>query len=247
MDLEPLLATLSIELPGVERQIMARYIPQAVSALRDLGLATQWSHDMAGMADLQAVHRDSWPVMVPILAPARQDPETLADGAFWLACRAPEGAVVACVGCRTRLVRRDLAAGLEDLSFIYDQPEGAPDEIVTDAPSARTLRGFITYCGGLWIDPDWRRHGITEILTPLAYAVAYATGPMDYVISVVNPGIIQKIAYPRYRFNSYEMGVRWTNPAWGDALMALTWMNRIQVRETLSGLLLTNEDRRLRM
>jgi hypothetical protein len=147
-----------------------------------------------------------------------------------IVCRNHLGEIVAIQG--ERLFRaggrtlKDLVDGGElfDSDLSDDQAEIGRCEIT--APGASIIRGNISYCGGLWVHPDYRSLRLASILPRLTRAWAVAHWNADYSIGFLKPDVAATDLGRRYGYPRAEAAFRFYSRSVLDYDGVILWMTR---------------------
>jgi hypothetical protein len=156
------------------RDLLARYFLEADERARAIGVTLRLRHDFERLVAVNQRHRETWPELTPVFKP--QYNRLAADNAFWIEGVDEDGDTVVTNAARLYdLGARSLADELTSLRVFFDDP--APhlaigDSVEVTAPSPLRITGRVVYAGGLWVRPDYRRHGFAKILPRLTRSCA---------------------------------------------------------------------------
>jgi hypothetical protein len=156
------------------RELLGRYADCANEMAADLGLTLRLSTDFPRFVALNAQHRDSWGALSPIFDPANAD-LSLGNAFFIEAVDELGDTVMTSAGRLYDHGDRSIAEDLCALRVYYDDPAphiAAGARVEVTAPSAEYICGRVMFSGGVWVRPDYRRHGLTKIVPRLTRAVA---------------------------------------------------------------------------
>lgn len=163
-----------IDITHGPRDLLARYFLEADRRARAIGVSLRLRYDFARMAAVNRRQRESWPELTPVFKPQynQLDP----DNAFWIEGIDKFGDTVVTNAARLYdLGDRSLTEELTSLRVFFDDP--APhvargDSVAVTAPSPSRITGRVVYAGGLWVRPDYRRHGFAKLLPRLTRSCA---------------------------------------------------------------------------
>jgi len=152
--------------------LLGRFFGTVDCGAAEIGLRFRLRGDFAGLAELNRENRDSWTPLTPLFDPAHSD--LSADAAFWLEGVDERGDTV--VTHATRLFdasQRSLADEIAALGAVCEAA-GARDEAAWRAALPAALAsGRLMFSGGVWVRPDWRRFGLTKIISRVCAAAAH--------------------------------------------------------------------------
>jgi GNAT superfamily N-acetyltransferase len=156
------------------RDLLARYFFEADKRARAAGVKLRLRHDFDHLVGVNRRHRDSWPELTPVFKPRYNRLD--ADNAFWIEGVDARGETVVTNAARLYdLGTRSLAEELTSLRIFFDDPAphlSAGESVEVTAPSPFRITGRVVYAGGLWVRPDYRRHGFARLLPRLTRSYA---------------------------------------------------------------------------
>jgi GNAT superfamily N-acetyltransferase len=150
---------------------------------------------------LLAVNEAARPFACPRLVPwydHRSEPISGAEG-FWIALKAGEDAI-GTVACRLRQVKGSLHERLCDLTFLFPDAARRHAWGQVNSPDLRLISGQMMLPGAMWIHPDWRKRGLSQLLFAAAMVVGYVRWKPDHVIGLVEPAKENAIGFDSYGF-----------------------------------------------
>jgi hypothetical protein len=160
-------------------------------------------------------HFDTWGRLIPLLD--GRHARFAEKDVVCIVCRDGRGEIVAIQGERLfRAGQRTLADLVESGEFFdsdHVDPQAEFGRCEITAPGAKIVSGRISYCGGLWVHPDYRSLRLASILPRLTRAWAVAHWNADYSIGFLKPdvaatGLGKRYGYPRFEtaFRLYSRG-----------------------------------------
>jgi hypothetical protein len=207
--------------------LLSRYFLIADQAARDCGVRLRLRSDFDALLELNRENRDSWPPLLPICDPAHSNLRI--DSAFWLEGVDDRGETVVTHFARFfDFAGTNLIDEMRSLRVQYEDPRPhlkAGEAFLVDAPPASVVRGHTMYGGGVWVRPEWRRHGLTKIVPRISRAYAYTRWDTAFTWGFVEPkthafGLSR--AYGPYQVHE---GVTLRTPVRGDLPLVLLWMD----------------------
>lgn len=155
--------------------LLSRYFTTADAQAREIGLRFRLRGDFDALVELNRENRATWPALPPICDPAHSNLRI--DSAFWLEGLDERGDTVVTHAARLfDLTGRSLADEIRSLRVFYETPEphvAAGESIFIESPMASGITGRTMFAGGVWVRPDWRRFGLTRIISRVCSAYAY--------------------------------------------------------------------------
>lgn len=154
--------------------LLARYFLEADQRARAIGVTLRLRHDFERLVAVNQRQRETWPELTPVFKP--QYNRLGRDNAFWIEGVDEFGETVVTNAARLYdLGDRTLAEELTSLRIFFDDPAPhieAGDSVEVTAPSPFRITGRVVYAGGLWVRPDYRRHGFAKIMPRLTRSCA---------------------------------------------------------------------------
>jgi len=205
-------------------EILGRFFLAVDTLIRERGLLASFA-PAEKFVETNEAHFDTWGPLIPLLD-ARHASFSARD-VICVVCRNDRGDIVAIQGERLfRAGRRTLADLVDSGKFFdsdLDDPLAEFGRCEITAPGAKIVKGRISYCGGLWVHPDYRSLRLAAILTRLTRAWAVAHWNAQYSIGFLKPNVAatdlgRRYGYPRFesafRFYSrgelaYDGGILW--------------------------------------
>jgi GNAT superfamily N-acetyltransferase len=165
------------------------FLELAAAQASEAGISLNRRHDMATLAAVNRANRDSWPPLIPMFDTAHSalTPET----ALWVDASNERGETVGTYAARFfSWPHSNLAEEARSLRIFYADPashlaRGEFIEFADDVPSA-LITGRTVATGALWIRPDYRRLGLTKILSRTCKAYAFELWKPSHFWSIAN-------------------------------------------------------------
>ena len=174
---------------GADASLTQRFLELAAAQAEKAGISLKRRHDMATLAAVNRANRDSWPPLIPMFdaAQSRLTPET----ALWVDASNERGETVGTYAARFfSWPHSTLAEEAHSLRIFYADPaphlaRGEFIEFADDVPST-VITGRTAATGALWIRPDYRRLGLTKILSRACKAYAFERWKPSHFWSIAN-------------------------------------------------------------
>lgn len=207
--------------------LLARHFLMADAAARDWGLRLRLRGDFDALKALNHEHSDTWPPLSPIFDPAHSNLRI--DSAFWLEGIDDRGDTVVTESARFfDLKTTDAVDEIRSLRLFFAHPEphiAAGECVDIDAPAASVVRGRTMHGGSIWVRPDWRRNGLTRIISRVCAAYALTRWNTDFTWGFVEPrmhaaGLSQAYG-PHEAADGLTVRLVWRN----NLRLVLVWMS----------------------
>jgi len=219
-----------------DQQIIQSCFDAMLAALMDLGLAPTFSTDMAGWAEMMRQAPNSSGVVNPTFDPAES--ELSADNAFWIKlAQVSDGAAIACIANRL-FVTDDYVDLIRTQRLWYShRPRRLLDLAVpADMP---LIAGRVGTHGGLWIQPEWRKHGLSGYLTRLARCASLRHFDVDWHCGLVHGVLADKglpiTAVTGYGYPRMVLAIDGWNPLTNQSdRFYLPWISRAEILDQLA-------------
>jgi hypothetical protein len=208
-------------------EILGRFFLNVDTLIRSRGLLASFA-PARQFVETNEANFETWGRLIPLLDGrharfAEQD-------VMCIVCRNHLGDIVAIQG--ERLFRaggrtlKDLVDGGElfDSDLSDDRAEIGRCEIT--APGASIISGNISYCGGLWVHPDYRSLRLASILPRLTRAWAVAHWNADYSIGFLKPDVATTDLGRRYGYPRAEAAFRFYSRGALDYDGVILWMTQ---------------------
>lgn len=170
-------------------ELLGRHFTMADAAAREWGLRLRLRSDFDVLMELNRENRDSWPPLAPIFDPAHSILRI--DSAFWLEGIDDRGETVVTESARFFDFKNTTAIDeIRSLRLFYADPVphiAAGEGIDIDAPAATVVRGRTMHGGSIWVRPDWRRSGLTRIISRVCAAYALTRWNTAFTWGFVEP------------------------------------------------------------
>jgi GNAT superfamily N-acetyltransferase len=153
-----------------------RFLQLAAGQAGEAGIALRRRHDMEALAAINRANRESWPPLIPLFDAAES--AVTPDTALWVDATNDQGETIGTYAARFfHWPHSTLAEEARSLRIFYADPaphlaRGEYIDLPDDVPGA-VITGRTAATGALWIRPDYRRLGLTKILSRACMAYAF--------------------------------------------------------------------------
>jgi hypothetical protein len=207
-------------------ELLGRYFVMADALGRDWGLRFRLRSDFDALMALNREHGDAWPPLPPICDPRHSNLRI--DSAFWLEALDDSGDTVATEFARFfEFKNTNLVEEIRSLRVYYEDPEphvAAGERVEIDAPAASVVRGRTMYGGAIWVRPDWRRNGLTRIISHICAAYAHTRWNTAFTWGFMEPRMHAGGLSRAYGPHEVAEGLLVRMPFRGDLPTVLLWM-----------------------
>ena len=207
--------------------LLSRHFRMADAAARDWGLRLRLRSDFDELIELNRENRDSWPPLSPAFDPAHSNLRI--DSAFWLEAIDHRGETVVTEIARLfDFKNTNLVEELRSLRIYYENPAphlAAGERVEIDAPPATAVRGRTMHGGAIWVRPDWRRNGLTRIISRVCAAYALTRWDTAFTWGLVEPRLHAGGLSQAYGPHAVAEGVMLHLAFRGDLPAVLIWMS----------------------
>lgn len=173
-------------------------------------------------------HFNTWGRLIPLLdgRHARFSEQDV----ICVVCRNRRGEIVAIQGERLFRAGTRMLSELVESGEFFDSdladPKAEIGRCEITAPGASMINGHISYCGGLWVHPDYRSLRLASILPRLTRAWAVAHWDADYSIGFLKPDIAATDLGKRYGYPRSEAAFRFYSRGELDYDGVILWMTK---------------------
>lgn len=208
------------------RELLGRHFVMADAAAREWGLRLRLRSDFDALMEVNRENRDSWPPLPPICDPRHSNLRI--DSAFWLEGIDDRGETVATEFARFfDFTNTNLVEEIRSLRVYYEHPEphlAAGECVEIDAPAAKAVRGRTMYGGAIWVRPDWRRQGLTRLISHVCAAYALTRWNTEFTWGFMEPRMHARGLSRAYGPHDAADGLLVRLPFRGDLPTVLLWM-----------------------
>jgi len=209
-------------------ELLAQHFVMADAKARDWGVRLRLRSDFNALIELNRENRESWPPLSPAFDPVHSNLRI--DSAFWLEGIDNRGdTVITEIARLFDFKNTDVVEELRALRIYYENPEphlAAGERVEIDAPAARVVRGRTMHGGAIWVRPDWRRNGLTRIISRVCAAYALTRWDTAFTWGLVEPRLHAGGLSQAYGPHQVAEGVMLRLPFRGDLPAVLIWMSR---------------------
>ena len=101
-----------------------------------------------------------------------------------------------------------------------------PCQVTREAGSAlRSINGTVFWGGSLWIHPDYRHHRLSPIVGRLGRAFAVSRWPVDWIMCLVMPVIVDRGIAAGYGYRHMTSGITFPASPYGDLELYLVYLS----------------------
>jgi hypothetical protein len=238
----PLLSQITVEHGPSE--LLGEFFFRADEEVRRRGITLSLG-TFEQLVEVNKSNRSTWLPLNPTFDPAHCNLGP--DNAFCILGRNVDGDVVATQACRVwDMGEKSFSELCASMRFFYDDPDRSrtPEECCrTTFESARSIVGRIAFAGAVWYRRDYRGLETQRFLARIARAYAYTRWDTDYSTGTVSEKVMRTTRMAEMAGHKHvEWAVDWVNnPVFGSMRFAFVWMNKPEMLDDLSQILVSLE------
>jgi hypothetical protein len=206
--------------------LLARFVLEGDNAVRRMGIRLRVRHDFDDLLYInqQQVKQGSWFRLVSMFDPNYTDLNP--ENSYWLSGENERGEIVLTWAARMYYWP---SSTLEDNIGMFlcdkrDRPH--PCQLTPDAARVmRCIRGVVFWGGSLWIHPDHRHQRLSPLVGRLGRAFAVSRWPVDWIMCLVMPIIVEKGIAAGYGYRHMTNGILFPKSAYGDLEVFLVYLS----------------------
>lgn len=195
----------AIRIKTEPRGDFARFFLRAEQILFEEGISVQ-SVDPMTLVEVNEANRDSWPPLFGAMD-CRKQPITAGDMNVLVGFDRERRAVATTAIRRLDYSRTNAFDELTSLRLIFgDKAEEmrAFAELELTAPSAVRINGALTFHGGVWVHPLYRKRGFTRIMPKLNRYFTLAQRNQDFEFSMASAALLKPHVARSYSVEASE-------------------------------------------
>lgn len=207
-------------------RLLSRFVLEGDKAVREHGIRLRLRYDFDDLAyvNKQKVAQGSWFRLVNMFDPQYTD--LTPEDSFWLSGENEHGEVILTWAAR---VYNWTNTTLEDQVGLFlcdkkDKPRNCT--LTPDAAQVlRSISGVVFWGGSLWIHPEYRHQRLSPLVGRLGRAFAVSRWPVDWVMCLVMPIIVEKGIAAGYGYRHMTPGITFPKSAYGDLDLFLVYLS----------------------
>lgn len=206
--------------------LLSRFVLQGDRAVRQMGIRLRVRHDFDELVyvNKQQVARGNWFPLVNMFNP--NETSLRPDNSFWLSGENEAGEIMLTWAAR---VFDWPDSTLEDnigMLFCDKQDHPYPCRVSpAAAPALRSISGTVFWGGSLWIHPEYRHHRLSPVCGRLGRAFAVSRWPLDWIMCLVMPVIVEKGVADGYGYRHIARGIVYPGSPLGDLEFSLVYLS----------------------
>lgn len=206
--------------------LLSRFVLQGDRAVRQMGIRLRIRHDFDELlyVNKQRVAQGNWFRLVNMFDPNYAD--LTPEDSFWLSGENEDGEVILTWAARVFYWPETT---LEDKVGMFlcdriDRPVAC--ELTPEASRVlRSISGTVFWGGSLWIHPDYRHHKLSPVVGRLGRAFAVSRWPLDWVMCLVMPVIVNTGIAAGYGYRHMTPGILFPKSSYGDLELFLVYLS----------------------
>ena len=206
--------------------LLSRFVLTGDRAVRDLGIRLRLRHDFDDLLYInkEQVDRGSWFPLVNMFDPNYTDLSP--QDSFWLSGENEDGEIILTWAARVFYWPDSTLADNVGL-FLCDKKDRPRACNLTPQASQvlQSIGGTVFWGGSLWIHPDYRHHRLSPLVGRLGRAFAVSRWPIDWVMCLVMPVIVERGIAAGYGYRHMTPGIMFPNSVYGDLELFLVYLS----------------------
>lgn len=206
--------------------LLARFVREGDKVVRDMGIRLRVRHDFDDLVyvNRRQVAKGNWFRMVNMFDPNQTN--LTPQNSFWLSGESDDGEVVLTWAARVFDWPDSTLDDHIGMLFCDKQDRPYPCRVAPEAvPALRSISGVVFWGGSLWIHPDYRHHRLSRVAGRLGRAFAVSSWPLDWVMCLVMPAIVESGVAAGYGYRHIARGIVYPDSPLGDLEFSLVYLS----------------------
>src|SRR5580704_8752484 len=217
--------------------LLSRFVLEGDKFARDCGIRLRVRNDFDELVDLnrRETATGNWFPMVDMFNP--EYAELVPENSYWISGENQYGDIVLtgafkiCFWPNTTLE--------DEARMLFSGRHGHPQTFRITAPAAKLITGVVVWGGSLWIHPSHRRRHLSHVVGRLGRALAVARWPVDWMICVVMPKLVESGAAFGYGYKHLSPGLSFPDTPLGDLELTLAYLSAEEAYDDFASFLAT--------
>jgi hypothetical protein len=206
--------------------LLSRFVLEGDKAVRQMGIRLRLRHDFDDLAYVkrQLAEQGIWCPLVNMFNPDYTDLSP--ENSFWLSGENESGEIVLTWAARVYYWPDSTLKDNVGLFFCGKKDQPHPCSVTANAANALSSIGGVVFWGGaLWIHPDYRHRQLSPLVGRLGRAFAVSRWPVDWIMCLVMPIIVEKGIAAGYGYRHMTPGVFFPGSPLGDLELFLVYLS----------------------
>jgi hypothetical protein len=215
-------------------EVIGEFFLRAAQRGQEVGVTFRVRSDMRELLALNERERKHWFPLSPIFNANYHDLHP--GNSYWIEGRNAAGEpVVAQAGRIFQWDGTNAAEEFRSMRIFYGNPAvHAPGAAcAVTAPSASSITGRVTFSGGTWFRPDYRRLGLSTLLPRISRSYAFTRFNSDFTLGNVEQHQVENGLAARYGYSRIEKAVDIRFPH-TEYKTVMVWMPREELIEDIA-------------
>ena len=194
--------------------LLSRFVLAGDKCVRDAGIRLRLRHDFDELVYInkQATQNGTWFPLINMFNPLHTD--LTPEDSYWLSGERDNGDIV--MTWAARVYHWPETSFKEEASQLFCTRDGRRQPAVVTAPDAADITGVVFWGGSFWIHPDFRHLGLSPLLGRLGRCFAVSRWPLDWIMCLVSPALVQKGVADGYGYRHLSPSVFFPGSPLGD-------------------------------
>ena len=209
--------------------LLARFVLEGDKFVRQMGVRLRVRHDFGELvyANKRQVAQGTWFPLIDLFNPNCTD--LVPENSFWLSGENDDGEIV--LTWAARVYYWPDTSLREQAHLLFAGQAGQPAACRVTAPAASQISGVVFWGGSLWIHPDYRHRRLSRLAGRLGRAFAVSRWPLDWVITLVTPKIVESGVADGYGYRHLSHSVFYPGSPLGDLELVLVYLSATEAYE----------------
>jgi hypothetical protein len=206
--------------------LLARFVLEGDKAVRQMGIRLRLRHDFDDLLYInrQQVKQGSWFRLVNMFDTDYTDLSP--ENSYWLSGENEAGEIVLTWAARVFYWPESTLEDHVGLFFCGKKDRPHPCRVTAGATQAlRSISGVVFWGGSLWIHPDYRHRQLSPLVGRLGRAFAVSRWPVDWIMCLVQPIIVEKGIAAGYGYRHMTPGIMFPESPFGDLEVFLIYLS----------------------
>jgi hypothetical protein len=206
--------------------LIARFVLRGDQAVRETGIRLRLRHDFDDLVYINRaqVARKSWVPLVNMFNPDYT--ELSPANSFWLCGENDSGEVV--LTWAARVYNWPDSTLADNVGVFFCGKKDRPHTCYLSPDAERVMRsigGGVFWGGSFWIHPDYRHQHLSPLVGRLGRAFAVSRWPVDWIMCLVMPVLIEKGVAAGYGYRHMTPGIVFPGSPLGDLSLYLVYLS----------------------
>jgi hypothetical protein len=209
--------------------LLSKFVLEGDKYVRDTGIRLRLRHDFDELVyvNKEQSARGNWFPLVDMFNPECTD--LVPENSYWLSGERENGEIVLTWAAHVYYWPTTTLADEAQVLFCGPEHQGLRCQVSSAA--ARKISGIVVWSGSHWIHPDFRQHRLSQLMSRLGRAFAVARWPVDWMIALVTPALVNKGVASGYGYPHLSGSIYFPGSPLGDLELVLAYVSAQETYE----------------